>query len=97
MATATKFGFILDGWYTASSGGSKINEQTKPSDNVTYYAHWTNVKGFDSGTNRNFQFDFVLDTDTDWRSAIRMWVYLGITFRGTTAVYNEYSNTTGSV
>lgn len=33
----------FDGWYTESTGGTKITDSTKPNSNVTYYAHWTYV------------------------------------------------------
>lgn len=34
-------GYIFDGWYTASSGGTMINSDTTVSGNTTYYAHWS--------------------------------------------------------
>ena len=46
LPTATKKGYKFDGWYTAASGGTKINATTKVTANVTYYAHWANyVRG----------------------------------------------------
>ena len=44
LPTPTRTGHNFDGWYTAASGGTKINDvgtTTKPTGNVTYYAHWT--------------------------------------------------------
>ena len=44
LPTPTRTGYNFDGWYTAASGGTKINDigtTTKPTSNVTYYAHWT--------------------------------------------------------
>ena len=44
LPTPTRTGYHFDGWYTAASGGTKINDigtTTKPTGNVTYYAHWT--------------------------------------------------------
>ena len=44
LPTPTRTGYNSDGWYTAASGGTKINDigtTTKPTTNVTYYAHWT--------------------------------------------------------
>ena len=44
LPTPTRTGYNFDGWYTAASGGTKINDigtTTKPTGNVTYYAHWT--------------------------------------------------------
>lgn len=31
----------FDGWFTAATGGEQITENTKPTANTTYYAHWT--------------------------------------------------------
>ena len=44
LPTPTRTGYNFNGWYTAASGGTKINDigtTTKPTGNVTYYAHWT--------------------------------------------------------
>lgn len=35
-----KLGYIFEGWYTSSTGGTKITPNTKPKGNVTYYAHY---------------------------------------------------------
>ena len=48
MPTPTRTGYDFDGWYTETSGGTKITEigtTNKPSANVEYYAHW-NVKSY---------------------------------------------------
>lgn len=37
---ATKSGYILIGWFTDSTTGTQINEDTIVNDNITYYAHW---------------------------------------------------------
>ena len=38
----TRTGYTFDGWYTASSGGSKVATiGTTETGNKTYYAHWT--------------------------------------------------------
>lgn len=39
---STRSGYTFDGWYTASSGGTKVTSLTVTS-NVTLYAHWTKV------------------------------------------------------
>ena len=31
----------LDGWYTSRSGGSKVNEYSEVTEDITLYAHWT--------------------------------------------------------
>ena len=36
----TKSGYTFDGWYTASSGGTKVNNTYTPTSNITLYAHW---------------------------------------------------------
>lgn len=43
LATSTKTGYALDGWYTAASGGTKITSSTTVSITAaqTLYAHWT--------------------------------------------------------
>ena len=43
LPTPTRDGYDFQGWYTAGSGGTKINDigtTTKPTGNVTYYAQW---------------------------------------------------------
>ncbi len=41
LATPTRSGYTFDGWYTAASGGTKVNASTVISKNTTIYAHWT--------------------------------------------------------
>lgn len=36
----TKSGYTFVGWYTASSGGTKVNNTYTPTGNITLYAHW---------------------------------------------------------
>ena len=43
LPTATRSGYAFDGWYTASSGGTKVTSSTTVTRAVTYYAHWTKV------------------------------------------------------
>ena len=33
-------GYAFAGWWTAKSGGTQISEDTKVTDDATYYAHW---------------------------------------------------------
>ena len=43
LPTPTRDGYDFQGWYTAASGGTKINDigsTTKPTSNVTYFAQW---------------------------------------------------------
>ena len=41
LPTVTRTGYTLDGWYTESTGGTKINSPYTPTGNITLYAHWT--------------------------------------------------------
>ena len=42
LPTPTRTGYTFNGWYTAATGGTKIETTTQvPASNVTYYAHWT--------------------------------------------------------
>ncbi len=44
MPNATRSGYTFNGWYTASSGGTRVGgngTSLTPSANVTYYAQWT--------------------------------------------------------
>ena len=40
LLSPTRTGYTFAGWYTATSGGSKVTSYTGSSA-VTYYAHWT--------------------------------------------------------
>ena len=49
-------GYIFKGWYTAKTGGTKVEETTKmPAHNITYYAQWeqeiSNTVRYDYSTN----------------------------------------------
>lgn len=48
----TKSGYTFDGWYTASSGGTKVNNTYTPTENITLYAHW-NVNSYTLSFNAN--------------------------------------------
>ncbi len=52
LPSTTRSGYNFDGWYTATSGGTKLTKGTPVTDNVTYYAHWTQNSsgGGDSGS-----------------------------------------------
>ncbi len=36
-------GYTFDGWYTAASGGTKIESPYTPTANITLYAQWTHI------------------------------------------------------
>ena len=40
LPTPTKLGYTFGGWYTASSGGTKVSNTYTPTVNTTLYAHW---------------------------------------------------------
>lgn len=46
LRTPTRIGYEFDGWYTTSTGGSKVTSSTKVTKvgNHTLYAHWTKKK-----------------------------------------------------
>jgi uncharacterized repeat protein (TIGR02543 family) len=39
-----EYSYTFDGWYTAQTGGTKVTDFGTLTDNVTYYAHWTQTK-----------------------------------------------------
>jgi uncharacterized repeat protein (TIGR02543 family) len=41
LPTPSRTGYIFVGWYTAKSGGSKAGADTLVTENITYYAYWT--------------------------------------------------------
>ena len=41
-SAATKTGYTLNGWFTSTTGGTKVSTSTTvPAENKTYYAQWT--------------------------------------------------------
>ncbi len=53
LPTPTRTGYTFNGWYTSSSGGTKITEETIPTYNRTYYAHWTQTPKYTVTFNPN--------------------------------------------
>lgn len=43
LPTPTRANYRFDGWFTASSGGTKISSSTAVTKAVTFYAHWTQL------------------------------------------------------
>ena len=41
LPTTTRSHYRFNGWFTSSSGGTKISTSTKVTGNLTYYAQWT--------------------------------------------------------
>ena len=44
-ADPTRNGYTFGGWYTAASGGQKFDFNTAITENLTLYAHWSEVSG----------------------------------------------------
>ena len=44
LPAATRSNYVLEGWYTDATGGTKINANTLATGNDTYYAHWKQVE-----------------------------------------------------
>lgn len=49
IPTPTRDGFAFDGWYTAATGGTKIDENYVFPANTTVYAHWTQKQSYTVG------------------------------------------------
>ena len=45
LPTSTRTGYTFNGWYTAASGGTKVNSITIPINGQTVYAQWTKLPG----------------------------------------------------
>ena len=58
LPTVTREGYTFAGWYTESTGGTKITEATTmPLNGATYYAHWDE---------ETFDVTFVIGVDGDY-------------------------------
>ncbi len=55
FSSASRFGYVLDGWFTESDGGTRVMVSTPVYSNVTWYAHWTKAV---SSTNPCLEFYF---------------------------------------
>ena len=44
LPTPTRDGYTLDGWFTSATGGTQISSSTVPTEDTSYYAHWTAVE-----------------------------------------------------
>ena len=61
-------GYTFDGWYTEVTGGDKLTETTKVTENRTYYAHWNVVTytityDLDGGTGTGVN-SYTVETET---------------------------------
>jgi uncharacterized repeat protein (TIGR02543 family) len=43
LPTPTRGGYVFNGWYTASTGGSLVNSSYTPTGTITLYAQWSEV------------------------------------------------------
>ena len=53
LPTPTRSGYTFNGWFTERDGGTPVNENTPVNANVTYYAHWTQLKTYTVSYNAN--------------------------------------------
>ena len=49
LPTATRAGWTLDGWYTAATGGTKVDASFVVTEDMYLYAHWTENGGGSGG------------------------------------------------
>lgn len=50
LPVITRNGYELSGWYTSPEGGEKVLDNTVPTSNVKYYAHWEPISLLDEGS-----------------------------------------------
>ena len=43
LPTSVRVNYEFNGWFTSPTEGSQINENSKPTEETTYYAHWTYI------------------------------------------------------
>ncbi|MDD3302290.1 MAG: InlB B-repeat-containing protein, partial [Candidatus Gracilibacteria bacterium] len=88
----TRIGYTFKGWYTATSGGTKITTSTIITSNVTYYAQW-NVNNYTITFNANGGTTPVPTTKTvPYNNAIGT---LATTTRAGFSLKGWYTSTTG--
>ena len=107
LPTASRTGYIFDGWYTAATGGKYVgngNDNYIPEENVTLYAHWTpityyvsfNGNGATSGSMDDQQFTYdiaqALSTNEFVRSHTVTFDYNGNGSSDTSAIANAKFN-----
>lgn len=81
----TRAGYVFNGWYTAASDGTKVNEETIITGNATYHAQWdklvctkatalhtdgTNTFGTLPGNNTTISGGFAYDCDVNGNDTI---------------------------
>ena len=96
LPTASRPGYVFDGWYTDILNGTKISSTTVVTTDVTYYAHWIankytvkyNGNGATSGTIANKEVSY----DETFSLEKNVFVKTGYTFKE----WNTKSNGTGT-
>lgn len=63
-----RYGYAFTGWYTQAEGGSKVSAYTYITEDVTYYAHWTDSKDKFDSTGGNAR--WTVDSEGTWRSGL---------------------------
>ena len=43
LPTPVRYGYKFDGWYTEKDGGTLVTEESKCTDDITLYAHWSEL------------------------------------------------------
>ena len=46
LPSPSRTGYVFEGWYTASSGGSAVSASTKVTNSMTIYAHWRPLSSY---------------------------------------------------
>lgn len=85
LPTAVKEGYSFVGWYTQEEGGKRIAEDTVVRENMTIYAHWTQMQFGASGS----------QTETDGTYLIAMTGNASATGDKNAAAYIEGETATG--
>lgn len=70
LPTATKKGYVLLGWYTSKTGGTKMTTNKIIKNNMTLYARWSNTK---------YSIKYVLNKGTNNKSNPAKYIYGGTT------------------
>ncbi|MBQ4178993.1 MAG: InlB B-repeat-containing protein, partial [Elusimicrobia bacterium] len=66
LPITTKENYYFMGWYTSSTGGTRISANTIITDDVTYYAHWaTEAVAEINGFNYSNLEDAITEVPTD--------------------------------
>lgn len=86
IPTATRQGHAFDGWYTSSSGGTKVTASSiVPTENTTLWAHWTAhtyTIRFDANGGSGSMDDLEMTYGVEKNLTINVFSKSGNTFRG---------------